>query len=72
VEMTPKSGMFDGVLILCIIVVREQIGSGRRQTDHHCTGEQSHVDGAERRVYGFSYALATPLKNRITDGILIV
>jgi hypothetical protein len=55
-KKTLRNGMADGVLILRIIVCRQQSGSGRCQTDRQSAGEQSHIDGAEPLMYGFSYA----------------
>jgi hypothetical protein len=53
-------------------VGREWIGSGRRQSDRQSTGEQSHVDDTGPLMYGFSYALATALKNGLIDGVLVL
>jgi hypothetical protein len=69
---TPQNGMTNGVLILCIILDRERIGSGRRQSDFQSTGEQSHIDDTGPPVYGFNYALVLTLRNGITDGVLIL
>jgi hypothetical protein len=51
---------------------REQIGSGRRQSDRQGIGEQSHIDDAEPLQYGFNYGLVTTQKNGMTHGVLIL
>ena len=68
------STLWNGVLLLWIIVVREWIGSGSRRRDRQSTGAQSHIDDTELLImYGFKYTLVvTTPKNGMTNGVHIL